>query len=899
LPLEVPNMDTLLDAIAENESGGNPNALSKTGARGMYQIEPDTAKQFGVDNPDDLYDPHIGRDTAGKYVTHLYNYYNGDLGKTLAAYNTGPGHVDRGFIPRSTRGYVRRIMDTVNSSDAWVGFKPDDSASAAPAKSDPWAGFKPDPPGGAGPTFDTLSPEEAEVKRHAVEGGGTDMSDPLIENATVGILTAGLPTGLGFIPKTLAGKALNATAGTAEQYLYGWASEKAASAIPSGHPILSTAAALAAPIAVGGLESGTVSGLKSLVRLPAEQESAAKAAAEGAATDVYEKAPKQVYELGEKTTQAEEKATKATQGVETQTAEKGAKNLADQEKAIKAASAEAAPKLQQQQMEQFFGRTPAETEAARAMPSEDLALHRANMRKVVFGPINRTSQELGNQFNVASSGKLNNPIENVEPIAKTVSEESKWLNERGASLSSPVRDLMVKMPLGEALSTDTPEGTAQIHDILTKSGWTKKNFEDTTPTEQLQAARVNLKEQGAQHPTVGQLIGMRTEATKLVASQVDHNQVVAMRLRDAIDQTLMDSGLNVPQSLRERWGLYKSTFDKAFKRNVATAPNPLGYGKKLFENPERALAIVRGATPDEKQSLKQLAADYVFSTKDPLKRAKAIHSSVLKELFGDSPYAQIKPWLETDPKALAWEQFRAGTPRIAGLEQTGKQEALKEIQIEKAKDLRDAYVTLAEKLGPAGRGKLAKILAAKDPVTAAQIGAQEFPINAPGAQELYRQAQLTPGKRAFQANLQSQRLLGGLDVDAAKEDAAVKVLMNDQTSPYVQGLKRKLYGFHLPAALGEIGIGAALGTAGGIGGSYQLGFSGILLGLLGINKIREMFRPSLLDAAAATEYFRALQMRPSITNAKLFASRMTRAAIAAGLADYQKQNPQSDEDENQ
>jgi soluble lytic murein transglycosylase-like protein len=109
------NIDVdLLAAVVKAESGGRANAVSRTGARGLMQLMPGTARDLGVDDAFRA-DQNIAGGTA--YLDYLLNRYDsgGDkhgLDLALAAYNAGPAAVDRyhGVPPfRETRGYVARV----------------------------------------------------------------------------------------------------------------------------------------------------------------------------------------------------------------------------------------------------------------------------------------------------------------------------------------------------------------------------------------------------------------------------------------------------------------------------------------------------------------------------------------------------------------------------------------------------------------------------------------------------------------------------------------------------------------------------------------------------------------------------------------------------------------------
>jgi soluble lytic murein transglycosylase-like protein len=101
----------LLAAIVSVESGFSPRAVSPQGAMGLMQIVPDLAQDYGVTG--DLLDPYVNADIGGRYVRSLLKDYNGDIERVLAAYNAGPGVVDRykGVPPyRETRQFIREVL---------------------------------------------------------------------------------------------------------------------------------------------------------------------------------------------------------------------------------------------------------------------------------------------------------------------------------------------------------------------------------------------------------------------------------------------------------------------------------------------------------------------------------------------------------------------------------------------------------------------------------------------------------------------------------------------------------------------------------------------------------------------------------------------------------------------
>lgn len=101
----------LLRAVMAVESNYNARALSEKGAVGLMQLMPHTAQDMYVG---DIWDPAQNIDGGARYLRLLANQYQGDVVKTLAAYNAGPDAVRRagGAVPNipETREYVRRVL---------------------------------------------------------------------------------------------------------------------------------------------------------------------------------------------------------------------------------------------------------------------------------------------------------------------------------------------------------------------------------------------------------------------------------------------------------------------------------------------------------------------------------------------------------------------------------------------------------------------------------------------------------------------------------------------------------------------------------------------------------------------------------------------------------------------
>lgn len=100
--------ESLLKGIAKAESNFNARDLSGSGAMGVMQLMPETARSLGVDDP---YDPEQNIMGGAKCIAQKLKEFNGNVRLALAAYNAGSGAVKRaGGIPSRCRTYVNRVL---------------------------------------------------------------------------------------------------------------------------------------------------------------------------------------------------------------------------------------------------------------------------------------------------------------------------------------------------------------------------------------------------------------------------------------------------------------------------------------------------------------------------------------------------------------------------------------------------------------------------------------------------------------------------------------------------------------------------------------------------------------------------------------------------------------------
>src|ERR1700722_5553760 len=176
----------IIQAQVQQESRGNPKAVSPKGAIGLMQLMPDTAERLGVDP----HNSHQNVEGGVREMQRLLNKYKGDYRKALAAYNAGETAVDKhGDVPpfKETQEYVSSIMKAQ---------KPKPVAPPAPTKVEDKSRIKPPGPFTSGvATGLGFDPKKLEAttkfklgdKLYPVAHPMTQMGAEIVKQATQGL----------------------------------------------------------------------------------------------------------------------------------------------------------------------------------------------------------------------------------------------------------------------------------------------------------------------------------------------------------------------------------------------------------------------------------------------------------------------------------------------------------------------------------------------------------------------------------------------------------------------------------------------------------------------------------------------------------------------------------------
>ncbi|HFD7739084.1 TPA: lytic transglycosylase domain-containing protein [Serratia marcescens] len=282
----------LLGAVISKESSGNANAMSGKGAIGLTQVMPNTARGMGYDPEELKRNPAMQVEAGARYLKQMIDAHDGNVSAALAAYNWGPGNVQKYLrgektqVPTETVNYVNDPRFAQWTQQAAPG-SDDELAQLAQQSAQPWAQQAPAPTasqnieqaarGLANIPFDILQGGANLVNAGSRAVGGGDVLDPVyrpVNRPTDPYAQAGeaignyLTPGVGPVAGAMIGSIANA------------GNEQGDFAANASKEMLLNAALLGAPAALRGIRA--MSG----ARTGATQAAAATPAAIETANDV-------------------------------------------------------------------------------------------------------------------------------------------------------------------------------------------------------------------------------------------------------------------------------------------------------------------------------------------------------------------------------------------------------------------------------------------------------------------------------------------------------------------------------------------------------------------------------------------------------------------------------------
>ena len=680
-----------------------------------------------------------------------------------------------------------------------------------------------------------------------------------------------LRTGLSFPAMAIGGKAIQPAAQALEQM--GPAGQVTGGLLEQAGSIAPIVGMEAGPAAAKGLYRGVAGAgdIEQTVRSAAEKaEAQGRTAREKLETAAEKESSAQRQAAGEAATQtggaAQAAKDKLDQTRQQASAETAKKMATFREKARQDALKEARGETIQREL----GRTQEETtravtaapevvtgeEGPAALPGQEITQRRSRFYNAVYGPKNRAADELGNKFDKFFAPHADKQIA-VAPIQKAVADEELYAQANGVTYSPATQRILADLKAigapetgGEAFKPSehgyTPKKWAQLNpDAREAIMKMHRGLVPATATrEEMEAARQASQATGQLVSPVRELLGKRSQIGSLLSTAGGADRAALVNARDAIDDTLGNSGIPGAQQLRAQYRGFKTDFGKDFYRAIGKASDPSDAGAALFTNPQRMLQLASGANPEEKAVMRETFADWFNRPGNGEKVINREQAPALAAMGFKGALAKPEGWIYADKAQANLSEVLENAPQARQKYVDAINKAQADLRAELHQQIVKDALNETKKLGPAGGRIRVAIQAGKTPEQQANAAMKAFSELDPQA------AQQEAAQVAAKSAPRHARMTLGRFQPPSPQEAGVKAVMGYTPGGNNIWNRMKYYGQRYAI----LGVPMAL-----TGRAYFLETAGITGVTVGIREsIAKAFRYSIQKSPeAAAEFVRA------------------------------------------
>ena len=405
------------------------------------------------------------------------------------------------------------------------------------------------------------------------------------------------------------------------------------------------------------------------------------------------------------------------------------------------------PEAQQAAIQESTGRVPAATqqamtqpaEAGTALPGQGQVGRAQRFYNDITSPLRRSSDAWAAKRDKLMAPFMEQRVDTA-PLTGAINDELAYAQQNGKSFSPALQKLAAraKSLTGRELTPDeymNPEFMANLEqqgllEPRPEVGSKPQLPPNATDEQKIALAKEleNRSRQASVAPrmkagTVNQLLGVRSVASGLANSSTSAtDRHLAGSIADGVDETLTQINAPSLKPLNAQYRGFKTLFPRQFSRAISSAAEPVDTAPQIFDQPQRALHLLNGAQPEEKQTLRTLYADWV--NRDGAKVIKPEHAPILAQMFPRTPLGTPEGFARITSREMGVEDLLKTSPEVRQHFMQEFQPAAKEIVENGMRDTTKAAVMQARKMGPLGQQIVQRIEAQTDPVEQFKIATE-------------------------------------------------------------------------------------------------------------------------------------------------------------------------------